>query len=75
MKYSMSVLQLTGQSQALGDGDELGPRTWWPLRCEPRSPRLHQVLRRDYPNERWVTIKWIELSLPACRGLEADPSD
>jgi len=27
----------------------------------------------DSPNERWVTIKWIELNLPACQGLEPNP--
>jgi hypothetical protein len=32
-----------------------------------------KIYEGEEPNERWTTIKWIEIQLPACQGLEADP--
>jgi hypothetical protein len=77
MKYNMSVQNLWGKSPALGDGDRFditldmsGLYT-----ADSRTQRVYiKYYEGDYPNERWVTIKWIELNLPACQGLEADPA-
>ena len=32
-----------------------------------------KIYEGEVPNERWVTIEWIEINLPACQGLEAPP--
>lgn len=76
MKYNMSELGLWGKSDAMGDND----RFEITLNVDSLYSNVSQSQRvfikyyeGDYPNERWVTIKWIEINLPACPGIEADP--
>ena len=77
MKYNMSVQNLWGKSPALGDGDrfDITLDMTGLYTADSRTQRVYiKYYEGDYPNERWVTIKWIELNLPACQGLEADPA-
>ena len=77
MKYNMSVENLWGKSPALGDGDrfDITLDMTGLYTADSRTQRVYiKYYEGDYPNERWVTIKWIELNLPACQGLEADPA-
>ena len=76
MKYNMSVLGLWGKSSAMGDNDrfEITLNVDGFYTNKSTSQRVYiKYYEGDFPNERWVTIKWIELNLPACQGLEADP--
>jgi hypothetical protein len=75
-KYNLSVQYLWNKSAALGDGDRfdltLNMDSFYTNKST--SQRVYiKYYEGDYPNERWVTIKWIELNLPACQGLTADP--
>jgi len=72
----LSVQYLWNKSAALGDGDRfdltLNMDSFYTNKST--SQRVYiKYYEGDYPNERWVTIKWIELNLPACQGLTADP--
>ncbi|RJU99932.1 MAG: VCBS repeat-containing protein [Candidatus Poseidoniales archaeon] len=76
MKYNMSQKGLWGKSDAMGDTDRfeitLNLESFYTNKSA--SQRVYiKYYEGEYPNERWVTIKWIELNLPACQGLEADP--
>jgi len=76
MKFNMSTRGLYGKSDAMGDND----RFEITLNIEgfyTNKSTTQRVYIKYYegtsPNERWVTIKWIELNLPACQGLEPNP--
>jgi len=75
-KYNLSELDLWGKSSALGDNDNFEIT----LSLESLYTNTSNAQRvfikyyeGEFPNERWVTIKWIEINLPACQGLEANP--
>ncbi len=75
-KYNLSELDLWGKSTALGDNDNFEIT----LSLESLYTNTSNAQRvfikyyeGEFPNERWVTIKWIEINLPACQGLEANP--
>ncbi len=76
MKYNMSELGLWGKSDAMGDNDrfEITLNVDSLYTNVSKSQRVFiKYYEGDYPNERWVTIKWIEINLPACPGIEIDP--
>jgi hypothetical protein len=76
MKYNMSELGLWGKSNAMGDNDrfEITLNVDSLYTNVSKSQRVFiKYYEGDYPNERWVTIKWIEINLPACPGIEIDP--
>ena len=76
VKYQLQLQNLWAKSENLSDGDN------FELTLDMSSFYTNQSTRQSvyikyyegtYPNERWVTIKWIELDLPACQGLEVNP--
>ena len=76
VKYQLELQNLWAKSENLSDGDN------FELTLDMSSFYTNQSTRQSvyikyyegtYPNERWVTIKWIELDLPACQGLEVNP--
>jgi hypothetical protein len=76
MKFNMSNRGLYGKSDAMGDNDRfeitLNIESFYTNKST--SQRVYiKYYEGTAPNERWVTIKWIELDLPACQGLEANP--
>ena len=75
IKYQLSLEDLWAKSSNLSDGDTfeltLDTRSFYTL--EPTKLKVYlKYYEGTYPNERWVTTKSIELTLPACQGLEAD---
>ena len=75
IKYQLSLEDLWAKSSNLSDGDTfeltLDTRSFYAL--EPTKLKVYlKYYEGTYPNERWVTTKSIELTLPACQGLEAD---
>ena len=75
-KYNLSLLGLYDKSDPLGDAQtfELSLKLESLYTADAKSQRVFiKIYEGEYPNERWVTIKWIEIDLPACQGLEADP--
>jgi len=75
-KYQLSLDDLWAKSSNLSDGETfeltLDMSSFY-TNTSTRQSVYIKYYEGTYPNERWVTIKWIELDLPACQGLEADP--
>ena len=76
MKFNMSTRGLYGKSDAMGDNDrfEITLNIEGFYTNKSTTQRVYiKYYEGSSPNERWVTIKWIELNLPACQGLEPNP--
>ena len=76
MKYNLSELDLWGKSTDLGDNDNFEITLSLSSLYTNTSTAQRVFIKYyegDFPNERWVTIKWIEINLPACQGLEPNP--
>ena len=76
IKYQLGQQDLWKKSDNLSDGENfeltLDMSSFYTNEPVTRTVFL-KYYEGTYPNERWVTIKWIELDLPACQGLEANP--
>lgn len=75
-KYEMSLEGLWAKSDPNGLGDQESFALTLTLDGKysniSRTQRIFiKIYEGEYPEERWVTIKWIEINLPACQGLEA----
>ncbi len=76
VKYQLGLQQLWAKSDNLGDGDNFEltlDMSGFYTNTSTKQSVYIKYYEGTFPNERWVTIKWIELDLPACQGLEADP--
>ena len=76
MKYNLSVQGLWDRSEPMGDNDrfEITLNIDGFYTNKSTSQRVYiKYYEGEGANARWVTIKWIELNLPACQGLEPDP--
>ena len=75
MKYKMSQDGLWGKAENLGDGEKfeitLNLDDFYSNKSETR--RIYIKYYEGESDQRWVTIKWIEVTLPRCHGLEPDP--
>ena len=76
IKYQLGQQNLWAKSDNLSDGENfeltLDMSSFYTNKSTRQSVYI-KYYEGTYPNERWVTIKWIELDLPACQGLEANP--
>jgi len=75
-KYQMSLEGLWAKSDGLSDQESftLSLDLDGKYSNISRDQRIFiKIYEGTVPNERWVTIKWIEISLPACQGFEASP--
>ena len=76
VKYQLGLQQLWAKSDNLGDGDNFEltlDMSGFYTNTSTKQSVYIKYYEGTFPNERWVTIKWIELDLPACQGLEANP--
>ena len=77
MKFNLSTQGLWQRSEPLGDNDrfEITLNMDGFYTNKSTSQRVYiMYYEGSGANARWVTIKWIELNLPACQGLEANAS-
>jgi len=75
-KYEMSLDGLWAKSDGLGDQESFALSLTLDGKYSniSRDQRIFiKIYEGEFPDERWVTIKWIEISLPACQGFEAPP--
>jgi len=74
-QFNLTQRGLWVKSPALGDSDsfELTLNLDEMYTNKSRDLRIFiKIFEGDTLNQRWVTIKWLEIQLPACQGLQAD---